>query len=1099
MKKLLLLITLFFSTSILFAQNFDQPQQYNSACDDDNDGFASFFLDEISFEILANLNSQSYVITHHETQTEAQTGTNALTSPYFNINPITQTIFARILTIASGQITIMPYNLNVNPIPLSPTQTITACSNTFQCWDLTTNQSSIAQGNSGLVFSYFMTSENANTNINAITTPTCFVSLVATPTQSPVYYRVQDSVTGCFSIGIIELVTIDCGGSVCSPPTSLSVTDITLTAANFSWNQTTQSSSIYIVPAGFPAPTSTTSGTSASSSYEITGLSCGTQYDLYIRNECSFANASAWVQTTFSTLACVPQAGQPVDLRQCVNDNGLACFDFVPNTIFITNTLNPSEYTLTYHNSQSDAQNDVNPLNPLTLYCITTSQAVFARLENNATQTFQIFGFSLIVDTVSSVVTPLNNMEQCDVDNNGLITFDFTTNAAQINTTNTLTYYSSLANAQNEVNPVAVPSSFVQSVQPNPIVFFIRETVPNDCDTIYSFQVRAYANCNIASTCSGANSLCNSLGVPFQNTVNAGSTGQAGCLGSTPNQTWFYLPVSSAGTINLQISQTLGLNGQFTDVDYVVYGPFTSLTTACSQATPNTVVSCSFSAASIEFPVIPNAQPGQYYLMMVTNFSNQPGFITITSLGTSTGAIDCSGLRLNAFLDTNNNSIKDTGEQNFTLGQFEYELNNDAVVHNVISSTGVYTIYDTNAANSYDLSYSIDPSYLSYYGISIASYDNVNVVIGSGVQTYNFPITVAQPYTDLAVNIVPDNAPRPGFSYQNKIVYTNNGNQTIAAGTVTFENDADVTIIANSQAGVVATATGFTYNFTNLLPFETRIITVTMQVPNIPTVALGDLLTNTASITPVASDLIVQNNSSSCSQIIIGSYDPNDKMESRGERVLFSSFGADDYLYYTIRFENTGTASAINVRINDVLDNQIDESSLRMISSSHSYVLERVDNNLTWRFDNIFLPVSVADTEIGKGYVTFQVKLRPGFGVGDIIPNTALIYFDFNPAIITNTFRTEFVQQLGLTDFENGDFIFYPNPVSDAVTISVKEGSLISTIAVYDVLGKQILVKKPSDALSTQTLDLSAIAKGIYLLEVTSNAAVKVVKKLIVE
>ena len=115
MKNLLLTITLFFSTSILIAQNFNQPSQYNNVCDDNNDGFAFFYLDEVSFEILANLNSQSYVITHHETQTEAQTGTNALPSPYFNINPSTQTIFARIVTVASGQVTIMPYNLNVNP------------------------------------------------------------------------------------------------------------------------------------------------------------------------------------------------------------------------------------------------------------------------------------------------------------------------------------------------------------------------------------------------------------------------------------------------------------------------------------------------------------------------------------------------------------------------------------------------------------------------------------------------------------------------------------------------------------------------------------------------------------------------------------------------------------------------------------------------------------------------------------------------------------------------------------------------------------------------------------------------------------------------
>ena len=121
MKKLLLILALFFSTSILLAQNFNQPSQFNNVCDDNNDGFASFYLEEISFEILANVNPQSYVVTHHETQTDAQNGANALTSPYFNINLTTQTIFARILTVASGQVTIMPYNLNVNPIPPSPT------------------------------------------------------------------------------------------------------------------------------------------------------------------------------------------------------------------------------------------------------------------------------------------------------------------------------------------------------------------------------------------------------------------------------------------------------------------------------------------------------------------------------------------------------------------------------------------------------------------------------------------------------------------------------------------------------------------------------------------------------------------------------------------------------------------------------------------------------------------------------------------------------------------------------------------------------------------------------------------------------------------
>jgi hypothetical protein len=78
-----------------------------------------------------------------------------------------------------------------------------------------------------------------------------------------------------------------------------------------------------------------------------------------------------------------------------------------------------------------------------------------------------------------------------------------------------------------------------------------------------------------------------------------------------------------------------------------------------------------------------------------------------------------------------------------------------------------------------------------------------------------------------------------------------------------------------------------------------------MQLPNIPIVTLGNLLTNTANIAPISGDVVPSNNSFSCSQINIGSYDPNDKMESRGEKILHSTFTANDYLYYTIRFENT--------------------------------------------------------------------------------------------------------------------------------------------------------------------------------------------------
>ena len=1101
MKKSLLILTLFFSTSILWAQNFNLPSQFNNVCDDNNGGYASFYLEGISYEILGNLNLQDYVITYHETQTQAEIGVNPMSSSYINITPTLQTVFARIVTVATQQYTILQVNLNVNPTPNAPTQSISVCSNTFQCWDLTSVENSINQVNTGVQITFYQTEANAQVGINAIANPSCYVSVALPANQPPVFCRVENVVTGCYSIGIIELILQDCGGSSCSPPANLVTTDITENSATLAWTNpdSITQSLIYVAPAGSPAPTIASNAYYAQgSSYTFEGLTCGTQYDIYIRTYCNSVNLSTWVQTTFSTVACVPQAGQPVDLGQCVNDNGLACFDLSSNTAIIINTLNPADYSVTYYNTESNAVNNDNPLT--SPYCTTTSQAVFARIQNNATQDYQIFGFSLIVDAVSDVVTPLNNMQQCDDNNDGVITFDLTTVQAQINTNNTLEYYPSLSNAQNQVVPFTNPQTLNIGIQ-NPITnVFVREIVPNSCDSIYSFQLNTYSNCNLASVCSQANSLCNSIGVPFSNTVNNSSTGSANCLLSTPNPTWFYLPISNPGTINLQVNQN-SLNGTPLDVDYIVYGPFTNPVSPCGN--PNlllaNVVSCGFSVAAVEFPFIPNAQPGQYYLLMVTNYSNQAGFITITEIGNSSGGIDCSGLRLNAFLDSNNNGTQDNGEQNFPLGQFSYEVNNNGNVHNIISPTGIYNIYDTTNSNSYNLSYTIDSNYVASYGITTSNYSNIYVVIGIGMQTYNFPITVTQSYNDLAVNIVPINAPRPGFTYQNKIVYTNFGNQTVVDGTVTFTKDALVTIADNSQTGTTSSANGFTYNFTNLLPFETRTITLTMQVPNVPTVALGDLLTNTASIAPISGDVVPTNNTSTCSQIIIGSYDPNDKMESHGERILHATFTANDYLYYTIRFENTGTASAINVRVNDVLDSRLDENTIRIISASHNYIMDRVDNNLTWRFDDIQLPVSVANTNTGKGYITFQVKPRVGYAVGDIIPNTASIYFDFNPAIITNTFNTEFVAQLGVDEFENGDFVFYPNPVSDIVTVSVKNNGAIAAIAVYDMLGKVILSEKTTTTVSSKTFDLSTVSKGVYLLEVTSDTNLKVIKKLIVE
>jgi hypothetical protein len=229
-----------------------------------------------------------------------------------------------------------------------------------------------------------------------------------------------------------------------------------------------------------------------------------------------------------------------------------------------------------------------------------------------------------------------------------------------------LQYFSNQQEAEAGTNAIANPNAYTVNVQSTTITIYIREMIANACDLIRTVNLRTYPNCNNASACNQANSLCSSLGIPFQNTTNLPSTGALGCLSTTPNPTWFIMPISQAGNINLMIQQSTDINFSTTnlDVDYVVLGPYTNPTTPCNgQITPNYIVSCSYSPNNVELPVIPNAQPGQFYLIMVTNYSNSPGYIKITDLGgNSTGGINCSGLRLNAFLDSNSNGIKDSAD-----------------------------------------------------------------------------------------------------------------------------------------------------------------------------------------------------------------------------------------------------------------------------------------------------------------------------------------------------------------------------------------------------------------------------------------------------
>lgn len=115
-----------------------------------------------------------------------------------------------------------------------------------------------------------------------------------------------------------------------------------------------------------------------------------------------------------------------------------------------------------------------------------------------------------------------------------------------------------------------------------------------------------------------------------------------GCLETRPNPIWNYLKIETAGNIDLRISQ-VDANGGGIDVDFICYGPFNDQTAPCAtgQLTAAKTIACSYSSSAVETLTIPNALVGEFYLILITNFSEQSGILTFeqTNVG---GELDCS-------------------------------------------------------------------------------------------------------------------------------------------------------------------------------------------------------------------------------------------------------------------------------------------------------------------------------------------------------------------------------------------------------------------------------------------------------------------------
>ncbi len=204
------------------------------------------------------------------------------------------------------------------------------------------------------------------------------------------------------------------------------------------------------------------------------------------------------------------------------------------------------------------------------------------------------------------------------------------------------------------------------------------------------------------------------------------------------------------------------------------------------------------------------------------------------------------------------------------------------------------------------------------------------------------------------------------------------------------------------------------------------------------------------------------------------SYDPN--IKEVFPTVVPPNY--NDYLTYTIHFQNTGTAPAINIKLTDLIDPLLDPATFELMHASDPVESKIQHDSLSFQFNNIWLADSTSNEPESHGFVQYRIKPFAPLINGSAIENKASIYFDFNAPIVTNTAVTN-VGYLSVSKSTKNDPVIYPNPSNGVFHIRFSES--VEDVYVYTISGVQISHEINPNA--HWNLDLSNQPKGIYILK----------------
>jgi uncharacterized repeat protein (TIGR01451 family) len=445
------------------------------------------------------------------------------------------------------------------------------------------------------------------------------------------------------------------------------------------------------------------------------------------------------------------------------------------------------------------------------------------------------------------------------------------------------------------------------------------------------------------------------------------------------------------------------------------------------------------------------------------------------------------------FSDQNSNCINDPGEDLISSVKVNLYQSGNLIQQFITSNFGGYTFEAPNGIYTYSIDtmnmpFAVNCPPSGEHLSVLNAVDSVDLNMDFGIQcklqddlgihTIVQDSGIFRPTQTTLINVIAGDLARV---YNLNCAAGTSGTVTVFfAGPVQYAGN-----FPGSEVPVVTPNT-LTYNIAdfgtidiyNAFKFYMTTDTNTLGIPNV---------CFTVNVTLLSGDLNPSNNTYTHCFAIWNSYDPNFKEANPANFIANTA----EWLTYTIHFQNTGNAPALNIVISDTLDANLQESTFTYLQSSHEVFTQVTGNVIKFNFPNINLPDSTNDEPNSHGYVQYKVKIDQGLNVGQTIQNTAAIYFDFNTPVITNTTSTLIVAPTSVTSPIVSTWSVYPVPSSESFVITHPSLETID-LTITDIAGKE--VSRLTNYKPGMPVNVVSWADGIYLIKITSGSTHETLK-----